>query len=106
MQAIYLLKAAMGPWQIILNQLEKLEAAKTAYLRFPLVTFPYLWLPFLTFGYLSLLLVNFPYRSLTLVTFGYIWLVTFPHLSLSSIRDILFAIIRSIFYGLRWENGL
>ena len=36
-------------------QLEKLEAAKAAYL----------WLPFLTFGYLFLPLVNFPYLSLT-----------------------------------------
>ena len=39
---------------INLNQLEKLEAAKAAYLWLPLVTFPYLTLPFLTFPYLSL----------------------------------------------------
>ena len=34
------------------NQLEKLEAARSAYLWLPLV-FGYLWLPFLIFGYLS-----------------------------------------------------
>ena len=37
----------------IYNQLEKLEAARSAYLLLPLVTFPSLWLPFLLFGYLS-----------------------------------------------------
>ena len=31
------------------NQLEKLEAARSAYIMLLLVTFPYLWLPFLAF---------------------------------------------------------
>ena len=36
------------------NQLEKLEAARSAYLWLPLVTFGYLWLTLVTFGYLWL----------------------------------------------------
>ena len=35
------------------KQLEKLEAARSAYLWLPLVTFGYIWLPLVTFGYLS-----------------------------------------------------
>ena len=39
-------------FRVKINQLEKLEAARSAYLWLPLV-FGYLWLPFLIFGYLS-----------------------------------------------------
>ena len=46
------------------NQLEKLEAARSAYLFLPFLTFPYLSLPFLTFPYLSLPFFTFPYLSL------------------------------------------
>ena len=55
------------------NQVEKLEAARSAYLRLPLFIFDYLLLPFITFCYLWL----------PLVTFGYSWLhlVTFPGLT-------------------------
>ena len=58
----------MGPVRVIskktligLNQLEKLEAAKTAYL----------WLPFLTFSYLSLPILTVPYCALLGVTGRY-----------------------------------
>ena len=55
------------------NQLEKLEAAKTA-------TFGYLWLPFLTFGYLWL-----PFLALLGLT-GYYWvLLTRPYWALTSL---------------------
>ena len=33
------------------NQLEKLEAARSAYIMLLLVIFPYLWLPFLAFRF-------------------------------------------------------
>ena len=46
------------------NQLEKLEAAKSAYFCLSLVTFGYLWLPF--FPYISLPLPTFPYLSVAL----------------------------------------
>ena len=34
-----------------MNQLEKLEAARSAYIMLLLVIFPYLWLPFLAFRF-------------------------------------------------------
>ena len=51
------------------NQLEKLEAARSAYLCLPSLTFPYLSLPFLTFPNLSLPFHTFPYLSLSLPSF-------------------------------------
>ena len=55
--------------QLMSNQLEKLEAARSAYLWLPLVTFPYLWLPFLallglTGLYFALLGLTGPYWTL------------------------------------------
>ena len=54
------------------NQLEKLEAARSAYLCLPFLTFPYLSLPFLTFPYLplhlSLPFLTKPYLSLLSLT--------------------------------------
>ena len=61
-----------------LNQLEKLEAARSAYLclsmvTFALVTFGYHWLPLVTIGY----------HWLPLVTFDYLWSSFLTLLSLS-----------------------
>ena len=56
----------------ILNQLEKLEAAKAAYLWLPSDTFGYLSLPFLTCPYLSLPVLTCPYLSLPFLTFPYL----------------------------------
>ena len=50
------------------NQLEKLEAAKPAYLWIPLDTFGYLCS--LSFPYLSVLFLTFPYLWLSFLTFG------------------------------------
>ena len=49
---------------VSIKKLEKLEAAKVAYLLLPFVTFCYLLLPFVTFPYLSLPFLTFPYLSL------------------------------------------
>ena len=43
------------------TQLEKLEAARSAYLWLPLFIFGYLWLPLVTFGYWAILGLNRPY---------------------------------------------
>ena len=51
------------------NQLEKLEAAKAAYLWLPFLTFP--CLPLVTFGYLSLPFLTFPYWTLFILTEPY-----------------------------------
>ena len=57
---------------IFLNQLEKLEAAKGAYLWLPSLTFGYLTFPYPTFGYLTLPLVNLPYLSLPSLSFPFL----------------------------------
>ena len=51
------------------NQLEKLEAARSAYLWLPFLTFPYLSLPILPFPYLSLPFLTYPYLSFPFLTF-------------------------------------
>ena len=43
------------------KQLEKLEAARSAYLWLPLFIFGYLWLPLVTFGYWAILGLHRPY---------------------------------------------
>ena len=53
------------------NQLEKLEAARSAYLELPLVTFGYLWLPLVTLDYLWLPLVTGPNWALLGLTRPY-----------------------------------
>ena len=68
---------AMLPY---MNQLEKLEAARSAYLCLPFLTYPYLSLPFLTFPYLSLHLslpfLTKPYLSLLSLTKPYLALLS------------------------------
>ena len=54
-----------------INQLEKLEAAKSAYLWLLLIIFGYLSSPFVTFHYLSLPFPTFPYLSLPFLTGPY-----------------------------------
>ena len=55
------------------NQLEKLEAAKAAYLWFPLVTFSYPWL-LVTLCNLMLPLVTFPYLTLPYLSLPFLTL--------------------------------
>ena len=58
-----LLKTKVAKNYATFHQLEKLEAARSAYLCLPLFIFGYLWLPLVTFGYLWLPLVTFGYLS-------------------------------------------
>ena len=70
--------------QVWINQLEKLEAARSAYLCLPSLTFPYLSLPFLTFPNLSLPFHTFPYLSLLTFPWPYLALqgLTWPYWAL------------------------
>ena len=72
----------------LLDQLEKLECAKAAYLLLPLII-NYLWLPFLTIPYISLPFLTFLYLSYPFLTFPYLYLpfLTFPNLFLNLLTN-------------------
>ena len=80
------------------NQLEKLEAARSAYLLLPLVTFPYLWLPFLAFRLTEPYWATGPYCAL-LGLIGPYWALlglTLLYWALLGQRQLLSQIMRKI----------
>ena len=73
----------------ILNQLEKLEAAKAD------LWLCYVWLPFLNFGYLSISFLSFPFLSGSFLTFPYFSLLSLslPYCGLPCLTWLYWAFI-------------